>query len=96
MSPWSLANNTSIMGDAWVGPGARTSPMNEEANRMHEAIKQQIKFQEQQKREEENARRAEKGWLPCEYFRYCLWVVVVGVVDGASSGGEEGRVWQED
>lgn len=53
------------MGDGWVGPGANSSPMNEDANRTYQAIKEQVKRQEQQKRDEENARRAEQGLPPC-------------------------------
>ncbi|KAL9603792.1 MAG: hypothetical protein Q9219_000901 [cf. Caloplaca sp. 3 TL-2023] len=52
------------MGDGWTGPGARTSPMNEEANQTYEAIKAQIKWQEQQRKAEENASRAARGLPP--------------------------------
>lgn len=52
------------MGDGWVGPGAKTSAMNEDANRTYAAIKAQVKWEEQQRKDEENVRRAEQGLPP--------------------------------
>lgn len=56
------------MSSGWTGPGARTAPQNQQDNANYAALKAQVKKDEKERREAENARRASEGLPPCKYL----------------------------
>lgn len=54
------------MSSGWSGPGAKDSPNNKLENDNYARIKAQVNAKEKEKRDAENARRAELGQKPCK------------------------------
>jgi len=50
----------------WTGPGAGTAPQNSEDNANFALIKEQVKAEEKERRDAENAERVNRGEKPCE------------------------------
>ncbi|KAL8905299.1 MAG: hypothetical protein Q9207_002732 [Kuettlingeria erythrocarpa] len=48
-----LSHRTPITGGGWSGPGARSSAMNDDENKIYAAIKAQVKLGEARRREEQ-------------------------------------------
>lgn len=58
------------MSSGWVGPGARTSAMNQEEMERHAELKRHLEAEEQEKKDVENARRISMGEKPRMYSSY--------------------------
>ena len=61
----STTAHQSKMSSGWVGPGAKTSPQNQQDLANYSAIKEGVEAEKKEKREAENVRRVSMGEEPC-------------------------------
>ena len=58
-----------MMSSGWIGPGANSSPQNQQQLEMYKSLKAQVEKDEQERKDARNAERAAQG-LPPGQHRY--------------------------